>query len=86
MGDAANHHQARYERLAAAQAEWRAVKAARAAGEPEPDCPNLQALEARVPLVTATQAAMEGQAEDLAARRSAAAKKAWETRRAKASR
>lgn len=81
MAEMSPHHQARFDRLQSAKAEWAAVKAARAAGQPEPDCPNLEALNARVPLVTAVGAAMEAHAEDRAAALSARAKKAWETRR-----
>jgi len=86
MAEIAEIHRARFERLALASAEWRAVKAARAEGRPEPDTPNLDALNDRVPLVTAISQAMEGQAGDLAERRSAAARKAWETRRRNAGR
>lgn len=81
MTPAESEAKARFARLEAAKAEWAEVKKARAQGLPEPDAPNLRALEDRTPLVTAVGQAVEGQAEDLAARRSAAARKAWETRR-----
>lgn len=66
----------RIARYQAAKEEWAAVKAARAAGEPEPDTPNLDALAEKRPLAFSEQ-----RAEDIAAVRSAAAHKAWETRR-----